>query len=737
MSLRINHNVTSLSTYANLNRTSYNMEKSIQKLSSGLRINTAADDAAGLAISEKMRSQIRGLNRAKLNAQDGISMIQTAEGGLNETESVIQRMRELAVQASNDTLTSNDRLEIQKEIKQLTEAINDISDSTEYNTKKLLNGSQTSQVSSSSKFIAGMVTGSGALGGDYSVEMSVIQGGISQMQTSQMFSDKATGELAKGSTKLEDIAQFYDVNGTFALASAQSLTVTGNSGMASVAIDGKMTLNELAAALQNAISSSSKLGIKNSTAQVISTAQSGLSGVGGYLQITSGSVGERGDFSIAGDQAIVDALGLSVSRKSANNLVQAKIQDASGNVRTVNTSSDRLSGLLDGVDLGFESTAAQIAGRGGIVDGLRFDTASKLIFNVKSDGASAGVNITASFTQDSNFSMEGIAAHINNQIAATDAANFGVEATIVDGQVRLAYNPKIANAPTEISVTGGNDVLGIEAGTYSGFVDGDKKAANQIQGFSRIASVAGAMSIVVDDGNDNETLTLGNSILAAGITGDGDLTEINSFISDSNAKLAGSNVDVRLDAVNGSIAFTSTILGNQNTNAGAVEGRVTLTNTGAIGSILGYGNGTAKGYGDTNFRLHVVDNTSQFHIGANQGQNMSISIGDMSAKALGIDRLDMSATEGAQAAIGKLDNALAKVSAERSKLGAYSNRLSYTMNNLENTATNLTDAESRIRDVDMANEMINFTSAQIMQQAGTAMLAQANAKGQSILSLLG
>ena len=124
-------------------------------------------------------------------------------------------------------------------------------------------------------------------------------------------------------------------------------------------------------------------------------------------------------------------------------------------------------------------------------------------------------------------------------------------------------------------------------------------------------------------------------------------------------------------------------------------------------------------------------------IGANAGQQMEVGISNMSAAALGIDKLDMSSSEGAQTAIEKIDQALGRVSAERSKLGAYSNRLSYTMNNLENTATNLTDAESRIRDVDMASEMISFTSSQIMQQAGTAMLAQANVMSQSVLSLIG
>lgn len=114
--------------------------KSIEKLSSGLRINRAGDDAAGLSISEKMRAQIRGLNQASRNAQDGISLIQTAEGALNETHAILQRMRELAVQAANDTYVDNDRSYIQAEIKQLTAEINRIASTTEFNTQKLLDG---------------------------------------------------------------------------------------------------------------------------------------------------------------------------------------------------------------------------------------------------------------------------------------------------------------------------------------------------------------------------------------------------------------------------------------------------------------------------------------------------------------------------------------------------------------------------------------------------------------------
>ena len=139
--MRINHNIAALNTYRQLSANTVNTSRSLEKLSSGLRINRAGDDAAGLAISEKMRSQIRGLETASRNANDGISLIQTAEGALNETHSILQRMKELAVQAANDTNTETDRAEIQKEIDQLKTEITRIAEQTEFNTKKLLDGS--------------------------------------------------------------------------------------------------------------------------------------------------------------------------------------------------------------------------------------------------------------------------------------------------------------------------------------------------------------------------------------------------------------------------------------------------------------------------------------------------------------------------------------------------------------------------------------------------------------------
>ena len=142
----INHNMNALNAHRNMGINNTAAGKSMEKLSSGLRINRAGDDAAGLAISEKMRGQIRGLTQASRNSADGISMIQTAEGALNETTNILQRMRELAVQASNDTNTTSDRNEIQKEINALTEEVDRIANNTEFNTQKLLNGSKSGEV---------------------------------------------------------------------------------------------------------------------------------------------------------------------------------------------------------------------------------------------------------------------------------------------------------------------------------------------------------------------------------------------------------------------------------------------------------------------------------------------------------------------------------------------------------------------------------------------------------------
>ncbi len=176
MGMRINTNVEAFNAQRNLSLTATTFAKSVEKLSSGMRINRAGDDAAGLSISEKLRAQIRGLGQASRNAQDGISMIQTAEGALGEVHSMLQRMRELAVQASNDTLSDSDRAAVNSELQQLSSEIDAISLRTKFNGKNLLNGTLASAVNTSSEVKVGTVLASGATS---TVPRSISRGSVS------------------------------------------------------------------------------------------------------------------------------------------------------------------------------------------------------------------------------------------------------------------------------------------------------------------------------------------------------------------------------------------------------------------------------------------------------------------------------------------------------------------------------------------------------------------------------
>ena len=210
--MRINQNISAMNTYSRLTAANASKSNSLAKLSSGLRINKAGDDAAGLAISEKMRGQIGGLNQAVRNAQDGISLIQTAEGALTETHSMLQRMRELTVQALNGTNTSADVGQIRKEMDQLAEEITRIANNTEFNTKKLLDGSlsgtgvtfqigandgQTMTVNIKTMTASGLSIGKGEVG---SVTNSIISGTGTDIKVS-------SGALKTIDTAIETVSE--------------------------------------------------------------------------------------------------------------------------------------------------------------------------------------------------------------------------------------------------------------------------------------------------------------------------------------------------------------------------------------------------------------------------------------------------------------------------------------------------------------------------------------------------
>ena len=451
-----------MNTHRQLGITTNGGAKATEKLSSGFRINRAGDDAAGLAISEKMRGQIRGLTQASRNAQDGISLIQTAEGALNETHAILQRMRELAVQAATDTNTAEDRIEIQKEIDQLKSEIDRIGNTTEFNTKKLVDGSQAQQ------------------------------------------------------------AKLDDTN--------------------AAALLGAKAINPM----------------------------------------------DEGEYTVT------------VANK----------KDVAAN------------------------------------------------FNIGGTGLGA------------------------------DAVTFGNDVNIGNGfkLVVSSFDDTATNTDTKFTLTL-QDQNGIQIGST---VD---VAANN----------AADVTVGDDDGIVITTAGIG------AITANGTATF--DFGVSANYTVVNNGVTVQ--------SITDEVTSNGKVTVGGFE--LNLDKTLTAGSTT----------------IDVSGKALQLQVGANENQSIRLAMGDMRTSALEVDQINVNSHDNAKAAITTIDGAIQSVSAERSKLGALQNRLEHTIKNLDTSAENLQASESRIRDVDMAKEMMEFTKQNILQQASTAMLAQANMAPQSVLQLLG
>jgi flagellin len=202
----INHNISALNAFRSLNNTDKSLSKNLERLSSGLRVNRASDDAAGLAVSEKMRGQINGLDQAVRNAEDGISMIQTAEGVMDTMHSIVHRMRNLAVQSANDNYTTYDRQRLQKEVDELIDEVDRIGNYTEFNTKKLLDGSTVGRANSLDKKVLNADVVGQVVNADYSVTV-VRAGEASNVHGSVAFQDNNGDGLAD----LRDLGMSGDV----------------------------------------------------------------------------------------------------------------------------------------------------------------------------------------------------------------------------------------------------------------------------------------------------------------------------------------------------------------------------------------------------------------------------------------------------------------------------------------------------------------------------------------------
>ncbi len=757
--MRINTNLSALNAYRNLNMTDNRLSKSLERLSSGLRINRAADDAAGLAISEKMRGQIRGLNQATRNAQDGISLMQTAEGALNETHSILQRMRELAVQAASDTLTSSDRIEIQREIEQLNGELDRIASSTEFNTKKLLDGSSAALTSTSDLntkvFMRGGLRtidqfGQKAVGGgNYELEISATAGRGEVQKTdimkvkheagAELYYEKVIGDDDNNLefAALDDniIINFTgDVSDTGAV-----VTVTSTDGVTTITID---------------VSDSTEYGtIMDAIAE--HTDAAGLVHAK-YTGVLNTPVGSASDLAAEAPVELDNPLFAS-GDPSLENIIIGGLQahaiydDVKINIHDAGTLSDESD---PNIEFDSEKNIIDIyvqTGSGGttaqdVYDALIAESGVSDILNLYLEGASEVVEEvdvgTHNLTGLGNYTDIGDVANRDSAIADIDRfwdanGNFLVQ----DPQTinLVAGDGKKAS----ITIFGSDTIADIEQKLNDAIHNGLR------QSDFNDASESYAKFVTAEEAEDEGFFTVaGTFVIQSAVTGsDGDIRFsgnegiINAL---SLTTLQDSvenefNVTVR-NAHDPSdiIAEDERIVGNL--LVGVVHENVDVKFDPMAGiSVSPNEEGEfrwSEAEDPSKIFIHLSDNTMVFHIGANPLQDVGAAIGDMSAEALGVDNILVTNRESANRALSQIDYAIENVSSERAKLGAVQNRLEHTINNLTVAAENLAAAESRVRDLDFAMEMVEFTRNQIMTQAGTSMLAQANMKPQSVLMLL-
>ena len=355
----INHNLTALSA-VNASRNTHDMlQKSIQPLATGLRINSSADDASGIAISEKIRSQTAGYSMAVRNAQDGISLLRVAEGALSNTSSILQRMRELSIQSANDVLTSQDRKHLDEEIQELKGKLDLVAETAQFNTKKLLDGTSGIMWSSDTPSLKASTRAGAALSqkpeGSYRLEIRA-DPGKAQIQKSNIFnagkltkiqqdtdseidSDTEIFEVfSEDANTLRDISQFYSSENTFVVSEPQTLTVIQGSGeTADITIYGNDTLYDLAGKINDAISDklgqsayvddAGKFSTLTDTA-ITPDDDAETYTVKASLVIQSAVPGKGGEIFLAGSDELISALGMNTVQKSSESSYTVSVYDA-------------------------------------------------------------------------------------------------------------------------------------------------------------------------------------------------------------------------------------------------------------------------------------------------------------------------------------------------------------------------------------------------------------------------
>lgn len=685
------HNLMAMNSQRQLSIVSGTVSKKAEKLSSGYRINRAADDAAGLSISEKMRRQIRGLSQSTENAEDGISMVQTADGALDEIQNMLQRMNELCVKAANGTNSASDRQNIQDEITQLTTEIDRVAATTKFNETYLLDGSM-------------------AKPGRNTYTTAINNRKLEEFQKQYAVDkEKLRLRLINGSSegKVVSLSELTNTDGTkivyFDNKVVSNQTPVGND-------TGNADLDRLKDTLRNEIVPNAVEEIINAYSPAYDFLQGSAIGMG--LEFTNDPSSDALAY-VASSAPGANSLTYKLSVNTAYLQFDAdgKLSDASRNSLEVTIVHEMQHAFMfeantngmfnpDQFPLWFVEGMAQTAA-GGYYNG--------------NDWVNGGLGITE------RSSIADIQAALTNDRigSGTTASNYGT------GYLASMYLGYLA---------GGQNLNALSIKSGLGKVLAAVRGGNSLENVIKALTGRNSIQDFEDNfANDGEALNFVQRLTE--LVGQGTGGVVGNLIKSDDILDNDANPNVTLFQLD---IENDTVL-NEYPDGYNVFAGGSATNKGTAGSMFPTG-GKMSWEKPLKFvtNKHATGFGSPLHVGADADMTNKILvyIDAMDAESLGVDKVDVRTEDLASLSIKRVEFALAQVSAQRSELGACQNRLEHTVNNLDNVVENTTAAESQIRDTDMAKEMVAYSNANILQQAGQSMLAQTNQANQGVLSLI-
>ncbi len=614
--MRINYNVSSIIARNALNNNDKRVAASTQKLSSGYKISSAADNAAGLAIARKMNAQIRSLQQANRNANDGLSIVNTADGAMAEMHDIMQRMNELAIQSANGTNAESDREMIQKEIDQLVGEIDRIASTTQFNAQSLLDGSFAFKSYTNAENIKVKSYSEGVASGTYAIGKL----------TYYHYEDTTT------KYKVEEIEQ-KDTDGKVVNVSYSSSKVS-------------VTQNE-------------RYEVDNEKDNVLNSLVTSAS-IGNYTSIDQIKAFPDGSKVLIEDENIVI---------KAQNDFEIKIK------------------VNDREPLG-EVTTSTVSNTVTLPTGTTTGVASiKKEYDKTITGSSSTVTTT---------SYSAVTTYRNIAVTGPNGKRYDIS------EINFFNNVD----------SNGNSLNDGSAQIYTDFKD-DKGRGLRDDFVEYFKEKNPGCSIDIEEVKYSETPPPGNFSIKYTAT-DGKTNEKESieaaFSLYQEQNEHGVLMETQKKLEDYKYSETMTTRTKYEIGKGTVEDCITLDVTGMGAMIV--------------------------QVGANEGQYMELEFPALTAEDLGLDKVDLTTEESARLSIDMIDDAINQLSSVRAKIGAYANRLEHTITNLDTSEENITSAYSRIMDVDMATEMTEYSTVQVLVQASTSMLAQANERPQQVLQLL-